>query len=80
MKLSPIVLSFTLAGITLLMPAVVARAEFPRPQLNAILPPGGQRGTAVEATVVGTDLDDLASLRFSHPGIVAKPVNATPAP
>jgi hypothetical protein len=78
MKLSPTVLLFSLAGITLLVPAAVARAEFPRPQLNAILPPGGQRGTSVEAKVVGTDLDDLASLRFSHPGIVAKPLLTSP--
>ncbi len=76
MKLPKTVLSFTLAGISLLV--AVARAELPRPQLNAILPPGGQRGTSVEATVVGTDLDDLASLRFSHPGIVAKPVLTSP--
>ena len=78
MKLPQTVLAFTLAGTTLLVPAAVARAEFPRPQLNAILPPGGQRGTSVEATVVGTDLDDLAALRFSHPGIVAKPVLTSP--
>jgi len=78
MTLPQTVLAFTLAGTTLLVPAAVARAEFPRPQLNAILPPGGQRGTSVEATVVGTDLDDLASLRFSHPGIVAKPVLTSP--
>ena len=78
MKLSQTVLAFTLAGITPLVPSAVARAEFPRPQLNAILPPGGQRGTAVVATVVGTDVDDLTSLRFSHPGIVAKPVLTSP--
>ena len=78
MKLPKTALALSLAGITLLVPMAVARAEFPRPQLNAILPPGGQRGTAVEATVVGTDLDDLASLRFSHPGIVAKPVLTSP--
>ena len=78
MKLLQTVLAIALAGITLLVPMAVTRAEFPRPQLNAILPPGGQRGIAVEATVVGTDLDDLASLRFSHPGIVAKPVLTSP--
>jgi len=78
MKLPQTVLAFTLAGISLLVPVAVARAELPRPQLNAILPPGGQRGTSVEATVVGTDLDDLAVLRFSHPGIVAKPVLTSP--
>ena len=54
-----------------------ARAEFPRPQLNAIVPPGGQRGTAIEVTLVGTDLDDVSVLRFSHPGIVARPVMAS---
>ena len=54
-----------------------ARAEFPRPQLNAIVPPGGQRGTAVEVTLVGTDLDDVSVLRFSHSGIVARPVMAS---
>jgi len=79
MKLSYSVLTVALVAIAPLVSAAVARAEFPRPQLNAILPPGGQRGTAVEATVAGTDLDDLASLRFSHPGIVAKPVLASPS-
>lgn len=56
-----------------------ARAEFPRPQLNALLPSGGQRGTSVELAVVGVDLDDLAGLRFSHPGIVARPVMSSPS-
>jgi hypothetical protein len=58
--------------------AATASAEFPRPQLNAIQPPGGQRGTAVEVTVVGTDLDDVSGLRFSHPGVVARPVMSPP--
>ena len=78
MKIPQTALALGLAGITMLVPMAVARAEFPRPQLNAILPPGGQRGTVVEATVVGTDLDDLASLRFSHPGIVAKSMLTSP--
>jgi hypothetical protein len=58
--------------------ATSGRAEFPRPQLNAIQPPGGQRGTAFEVTLVGVDLDDLSGLRFSHPGIVARHVMSSP--
>lgn len=56
-----------------------APADFPRPQVDAIVPPGGQRGTAFELRVVGVDLDDLDGLRFSHPGIVATPVTAAPS-
>ena len=74
--LSTVVAAALSTAVALWCPVLLA--EFPRPQLNAILPAGGQRGTAVEATVVGIDLDELGGLRFSHPGIVARPVLSPP--
>ena len=47
-------------------------AQFPQPQLHAIFPPGGQRGTSVEVRVFGADLDVLASLSFSDERIQAR--------
>ena len=47
-------------------------AQFPQPQLHAIFPPGGQRGTSVEVRVFGADLDALASLSFSDERIQAR--------
>ena len=47
-------------------------AQFPQPQLHAVFPPGGQRGTSVEVRVFGADLDALASLSFSDERIQAQ--------
>lgn len=47
-------------------------AQFPQPQLHAVFPPGGQRGTLVEVRVFGADLDALASLSFSDDRIQAR--------
>jgi hypothetical protein len=52
----------------------VVRAEFPEPRLTAIHPPAGQRGTQVEVTLVGTDLDEVDRLEFFHPGITSAPI------
>ncbi|MFM8579421.1 MAG: PPC domain-containing protein [Planctomycetaceae bacterium] len=56
----------------------LALAEFPEPRLTAIEPPGGMRGSTVEVTVSGSDLDDATGLTLSHPGITAKPVMTQP--
>lgn len=47
-------------------------AQFPQPQLHAVFPPGGQRGSSVEVRVFGADLDALASLSFSDERIQAR--------
>lgn len=57
---------------------VCVRAEFPAPRLAAIDPPGGQRGSTIEVTIRGTDLEDAAELVFSHPGITASPLSGPP--
>jgi hypothetical protein len=49
------------------------RAQYPTAQLTSLFPFGGQIGTTVEVTAAGTDLDDVAELTFSHPGIKAAP-------
>lgn len=41
----------------------------PLPRIDFATPYGAKVGTTVELTFVGTDLDDLESLWFSHPGI-----------
>jgi hypothetical protein len=59
--------------LTVLGLVVAARADLPAAKLSTVFPAGAQKGTFAEVTVTGTDLDDLAELRFSHPGITAKP-------
>lgn len=60
-------------GILLLMSfGWTLAAQFPQPQLHAIFPPGGQKGTSVEVRVFGADLDALASLSFSDERIQAQ--------
>ena len=49
------------------------RAQLPSARMTAVFPPGGQRGTSVEVTVTGADLDDLKGLHFSNPALTAEP-------
>ena len=49
-------------------------AQLPTTQLSTITPAGGTTGTTVEVTVAGADQDDLLTLVFSHPGVVATQV------
>ena len=46
--------------------------HLPVSRLSTVYPPGGQRGSEVLVTVAGSDLDDLAGLRFSDPRIRAE--------
>ena len=46
-------------------------ADFPQARLATIYPPGGKQNSQVTVAIVGTDLDDLQKLTFSHPGITA---------
>ena len=54
------------------------RAEMPEPLLTVIAPPGGRQGETVDVTLAGSDLDDVAAMVFSHPGITAAAVMAEP--
>src|SRR5215211_3959748 len=51
----------------------VARAQLPVARLLTISPPGGRMGTTFEVSVSGTDLDELAELRFLDTNVSAKP-------
>lgn len=53
--------------------AAPALADLPSIRLTSVFPPGARAGTVVEVAVAGEDLDDLSDLRFSHPGLFAKP-------
>lgn len=48
-------------------------AQLPQPKLDWLFPPGGQRGTKVEISVGGADLDDGRLILFSHAGLTARP-------
>ena len=55
--------------------------QWPNPRLASIFPPGGKAGAPIEVVVQGTDIEQLDTLWFSHPGIKATVVAAaTPDP
>src|SRR3982750_534356 len=59
---------WTVAALT-----AASRADLPAARLTSVFPPGAQRGTFREVTLAGADLDELTELRFSHPGLTARP-------
>ncbi len=59
------------------MTASVVRAQsvcLPAPRLLTTMPMGGQAGTEFDVTITGQHIEGADQLRFSHPGITAKPV------
>ncbi|WP_164101529.1 PPC domain-containing protein [Candidatus Laterigemmans baculatus] len=71
------------SAVLALLVAGSAVAQLPSPRLHGVYPPGGQRGTTVEVTVQGLDLDpdagNVQELQFSHSGITATQ-KTTPPP
>jgi hypothetical protein len=65
-------LSVTLA--VLIFASSTLFAQLPNTQLSTVTPAGGTAGTTVEVVVAGADQDDLTTLVFSHPGVVATQV------
>ncbi|HWE01009.1 MAG TPA: hypothetical protein VG326_01275 [Tepidisphaeraceae bacterium] len=63
-----------LAPLLAIIVCATAVAQLPSAKLTAIFPPGGKAGDTVEVTVTGADLDDATTIRFSDPGVSAKPV------
>ncbi len=61
------------SAVVVILGASVAHAQLPMPRLNSIYPCGAQKGTTVECTVAGGDLDGATGLYFSHAGITAQP-------
>lgn len=54
--------------------------QLPATRLDGVFPAGGAPGQTVEMTIVGTDLDDVTKLAFSHPGITAVQKMLDPGP
>jgi hypothetical protein len=51
-----------------------AHAQLPNTRLYSVFPAGAQAGAAAEVKITsGDDLEEIAALRFNHPGIQAKP-------
>ena len=57
-----------------------ATAQLPTARLDGLFPAGGAAGSTFDLAVSGANLDDLAEIRFSHPGITARPKMAPPGP
>jgi hypothetical protein len=53
---------------------------YPQPRINSIFPVGAKAGTSVDATALGTDLDEATALLFSHPGIKGDLIPPPPEP
>src|SRR5262249_15093511 len=68
---------FRLCAAAALLVAASATAQqqpgLPLPRIDAISPSGAKAGTTVaELTIIGSDLDPIDALLFSHPGIKAE--------
>lgn len=67
-------------ALALLLLALVAPpARAASPQLDSVLPRGGQRGTTVEVTLRGQRLDDAEDLVFYAPGLSVQAFKAVDA-
>ncbi|MFT5493769.1 MAG: hypothetical protein ACI8V5_004170, partial [Limisphaerales bacterium] len=60
--------------LVLFFAAVSVQAQLPTADLSRIQPPAARVGEAVQVTLYGGNLEDLTAMRFTHPGIKAKPV------
>ena len=58
----------------------VTLAQLPAARLDGVFPAGANPGATLDVTISGADLDDAASLQFSHPGITAEQKMAEPGP
>lgn len=68
------VLSVNLLAGTLWIASAAAQSVcLPAPRLLTTKPMGGQRGTSIEITITGENLDHAEELSFSHPGLKATP-------
>ena len=73
-------LLFALALIVLLGAARTAVAQLPATQLSGVYPAGGAPGSKFDVTIAGANLDNVARLLFSHPGITAEVKMDEPGP
>jgi hypothetical protein len=60
-------------AILLCLVTTSLHAQLPAPELNNIFPCGAQRGTSVECTIGGGEINGATGLYFSHPEITAEP-------
>lgn len=56
---------------TAILGSMLNAAGLPNPRLTSVFPAGAQQGSTVQVSVAGIDLEQVAGLVFSHPGITA---------
>lgn len=66
-----------IVGLALLIGVSRLEAQLPLARLSTVTPAIGKPGATIEVTVEGEDLDHLKDLRFSHPGLKARPKSGT---
>ncbi len=66
-NVAPLALVLAVSGM-LMAPAY---GQLPRTRLTGVTPVAGQVGKTVELTIIGTDIDEVSAMSFSHPGITA---------
>ncbi|QDU28146.1 hypothetical protein ETAA8_32460 [Anatilimnocola aggregata] len=68
------ILRIALPVLLVMLSSPLIFAELPSPRLDRVNPLGAAAGTSLEVQVSGAEIEDLQTLVFDHPGIVAKPV------
>jgi len=72
--------SVTAFGLVIAGMVSPVAAQLPTARLDGVFPAGGAAANVFDLTVFGANLDDLASIQFSHPGITARPKMTEPGP
>ncbi|MFI5381645.1 MAG: DVUA0089 family protein, partial [Tepidisphaerales bacterium] len=68
----------TIVAVVIAVVPYLASAETPQPFLGYCYPAGGQRGTTVEATLMGQNLQGATEIHISGKGVTAKILKTDP--
>lgn len=67
-------LVYLLSLLSFLTSQQMVSAQLPTADLRQIRPFSAAAGNTIKLSIIGSNLDNASELRFSHPGIIAKPV------
>ena len=66
-----------LAPVAFLFAQAAPRIPPIRPEIQGVFPHGGQRGTDVDLTIRGRNLENASEIRFASPGLTARILEVT---